>query len=80
MYVTKTFNIPTTVCWTLKRDKQENVYSCEGIGEAIYFYLSIIWGLSGVTVFLLYTYGTFLRQALQFIFQYISDINIAVPF
>lgn len=60
------FNLPTIVCWTVEREnpKLDSVISCEGFGEPIYFYLSVLWSLSGITVFLLYFYGFFLCRNL----------------
>lgn len=59
-------NFPTVVCWTVEREKstQDQVISCEGFGEPIYFYLSVVWCLSGFTIFLLYMYGYFLCRNL----------------
>lgn len=57
-------NLPTVICWQVERDNQrmDSVLSCEGFGEPIYFYLSVLWSLSGITVFLLYFYGFFLSR------------------
>lgn len=65
--LTQRFKLPTVVCFTVERDDpklEHEILSCEGYGEPIYFYLSVVWTLSGITVFLLYMYGYFLHRNL----------------
>ncbi|XP_063706068.1 C-mannosyltransferase dpy-19 homolog [Culicoides brevitarsis] len=57
MNVTELYDVSSLWCW----DDTESV-ECNGLGDPMYFYLSIIWILSGLLVFTMYMYGTFLSK------------------
>lgn len=64
MYLANTLGIRTVTCWNLIRendDKNEIVFTCDGYGEPIYFYIISAWYMGGLTIFLLYMYATYLR-------------------
>uniref|UniRef100_A0A8C7MKI3 Probable C-mannosyltransferase DPY19L1 n=1 Tax=Oncorhynchus kisutch TaxID=8019 RepID=A0A8C7MKI3_ONCKI len=55
------FGIPTKACWNVNRaDGLNPVESCEGMGDAAYFYVSCVFLLNGVMMSLFYIYGTYL--------------------
>lgn len=60
--ITQEMGIKTVSCWAVDRGQDEPVISCEGLGEPIYFYLQCVWYFSGLTVFLLYMFGTYLNR------------------
>ncbi|KAG5673624.1 hypothetical protein PVAND_003653 [Polypedilum vanderplanki] len=68
MSLANSLNIPTVNCYYVEPDENSKIddpkvfVNCDGLGEAIYFYLAIIWSLSAITVFLLYMYGYFLHR------------------
>lgn len=68
MHLADSFNIPTVSCFYVEPDETSKIddpkvfVNCEGLGEAIYFYLAIAWSLSAITIFLLYMYGYFLHR------------------
>ncbi|GAB0092260.1 C-mannosyltransferase dpy-19 homolog [Sergentomyia squamirostris] len=55
--VTMYTGITSKVCWTRGGD-----VNCEGMGEPINFYLEFIWWTSGMTIFFLYLFGTYLSN------------------
>uniref|UniRef100_A0A8C7HMW4 Probable C-mannosyltransferase DPY19L1 n=1 Tax=Oncorhynchus kisutch TaxID=8019 RepID=A0A8C7HMW4_ONCKI len=58
------FGIPTKACWNVNRaDGLNPVESCEGMGDAAYFYVSCVFLLNGVMMSLFYIYGTYLRSS-----------------
>ncbi|KAK6323567.1 hypothetical protein J4Q44_G00059060 [Coregonus suidteri] len=55
------FGIPTKACWNVNRgDGLNPVESCEGMGDAAYFYVSCVFVLNGVMMSLFFLYGTYL--------------------
>lgn len=62
MNITNHFGWKTSTCWSVDRGDIEPIISCEGLGEPIYFYLEFVWYLSGMTIFLLYVYGSYLSR------------------
>uniref|UniRef100_A0A674DAM2 Dpy-19-like 1, like (H. sapiens) n=1 Tax=Salmo trutta TaxID=8032 RepID=A0A674DAM2_SALTR len=55
------FGIPTKACWNVNRaDGLSPVESCEGMGDAAYFYVSCVFLLNGVMMSLFLLYGTYL--------------------
>ncbi|XP_077301778.1 protein C-mannosyl-transferase DPY19L1 [Arctopsyche grandis] len=50
-------------CWSIKRNSDlDDVISCEGLGEPIYFYLTFIWMLAGLTIVLLFIFSVYLSK------------------
>jgi hypothetical protein len=68
MSLANSLNIPTVNCYYVEPDENSKIddpkvfVNCDGLGEAIYFYLAITWSLSAITIFLLYMYGYFLHR------------------
>lgn len=62
MNITNHFGWKTSTCWSVDRGDIEPIISCEGLGEPIYFYLEFVWYLSGMTIFLLFVYGSYLSR------------------
>uniref|UniRef100_A0A336KN49 CSON013616 protein n=1 Tax=Culicoides sonorensis TaxID=179676 RepID=A0A336KN49_CULSO len=56
MNMTGTYDIRMLWCWDSTHD------DCHGFSDPTYFYLSIVWVLSGLMVFTMYMYGTFLSK------------------
>uniref|UniRef100_A0A4W5K8N9 Dpy-19 like C-mannosyltransferase 1 n=1 Tax=Hucho hucho TaxID=62062 RepID=A0A4W5K8N9_9TELE len=55
------FGIPTKACWNVNRaDGLNPVVSCEGMGDAAYFYVSCVFLLNGAMMSLFFLYGTYL--------------------
>lgn len=59
MNMTELYEIPSLWCWD---EIDVGHGECNGLADPTYFYLSIIWILSGLLVFTLYMYGTFLSK------------------
>lgn len=63
-----TFGWSEKQCYMINRGEGwPPVESCVGLGEPILFYLEVVWILSGLTAFLLYYYGSFLRYFAVFL-------------
>ncbi|XP_071152611.1 protein C-mannosyl-transferase DPY19L1-like [Mytilus edulis] len=57
----ETFGIKNKMCWTVNRGKDLSpVQSCEGLGEPTYFYVEVVFWLSGIMMGTLFLFGTFL--------------------
>lgn len=58
--MTDFYNLPSVWCWQESMNGSE--MDCLGWGDPTYFYLGIIWILSGLMVFTMFMYGTFLSK------------------
>uniref|UniRef100_T1JAJ8 C-mannosyltransferase DPY19L1 n=1 Tax=Strigamia maritima TaxID=126957 RepID=T1JAJ8_STRMM len=47
--VTNYFGIKNKECWFINRGDLPPIESCEGLGDAAYFYVNVVWIFSGVT-------------------------------
>lgn len=59
MNMTEIYEIPSLLCWD---ENDVGSGECNGLADPTYFYLSVIWILSGLLVFTMYMYGTFLSK------------------
>jgi C-mannosyltransferase DPY19L len=70
MNLSNFLNLSKELCWAIQNRRAGDIsdddvlYACDVLEDPIYFYLSIVWFLSGLTVFLLYIYGTLLSRSM----------------
>jgi len=55
--VTEALNIPTVSCYHF-----DNSFACEGLGEPIFFYLSVVWSFSALAIISLYMHSMLLHN------------------
>nr|CAD7265859.1 unnamed protein product [Timema shepardi] len=55
--------LSSKVCWQIEREGLPPVISCVGLGDPMYFYINAIWLTSGLTMIVVFLYGTFLSRS-----------------
>nr|CAD7423811.1 unnamed protein product [Timema monikensis] len=55
--------LSSKICWQIEREGQPPVISCVGLGDHMYFYINAIWLASGLTMIVVFLYGTFLSRS-----------------
>nr|CAD7459407.1 unnamed protein product [Timema tahoe] len=55
--------LSSKVCWQIEREGLPPVISCVGLGDQMYFYINAIWLASGLTMMVVFLYGTFLSRS-----------------
>nr|CAD7199617.1 unnamed protein product [Timema douglasi] len=55
--------LSSKVCWQIEREALPPVISCVGLGDQMYFYINAIWLASGLTMIVVFLYGTFLSRS-----------------
>ncbi|XP_063219260.1 protein C-mannosyl-transferase DPY19L1 isoform X2 [Bacillus rossius redtenbacheri] len=64
MSVMEYMELPTKQCWRVERGQNLlPVMSCEGLGDPMFFYVHIVWLMSGMTTMVMFAYGTFISES-----------------
>lgn len=65
VHFAKLIGIKTKECWQVDRgDDLPSVWSCEGLGDASYFYINGVWIFAGITAALIFIYGCYLSRSI----------------
>ncbi|XP_066998362.2 protein C-mannosyl-transferase DPY19L1 isoform X2 [Anabrus simplex] len=54
--ISKALDLKTVECWIVNRS-YDDVTSCVGYGDPIYFYLNVVWTCAGLTMSLIFLFG-----------------------